>query len=267
MKKILNGLDLTGTPLTGVPDGVNPTDAANKRQLDAAIRGLDWKASVRAATTAAITLSGTQTIDGVALNADDSVLVKNQASAATNGIYLVKAGAWVRRTDADDSAEVTSGLTVAVTEGTTKGTGTNTSNPLAWTLSTADPIVVGTTALTFVPAPSGGTAYSAGNGLALSGTTFSVTPKSNGGIVVDGTGVSVDPNLVTRKYAQDIGNGSSTSIVVTHSLGTLDVIVQLYDKTTGEQVGTDVLRTSTSQVTINFATAPASAAYRVLVQG
>ena len=86
-------------------------------------------------------------------------------------------------------------------------------------------------------------------------------------VVVDGTGVSVDPNLVTRKYAQDIGNGSSTSIVVTHSLGTLDVIVQLYDKATGEQVDTDVLRTSTSQVTINFATAPASAAYRVLVQG
>lgn len=267
MKKFLNGVDLTGTPLTGVPAGSNPTDAVNKSQLDAAIRGLDWKASVRAATTGPITLSGTQTVDGVALAVGDSVLVKNQADATTNGIYLVASGAWTRRNDADDNAEVTSGLTVAVTEGTNKGTGTSTANPLAWTLSTPDPIAIGTSSLTFVPAPSGGTVYTAGNGLSLTGSQFAVVPKSGGGLGVDSGGVFIDTNVVVRKYAQDIGNGSATSIAVTHNLGTLDVTVQLYQKSNGETVECDVVRTSTTVVTLGFATAPANAAYRVLVQG
>ncbi len=75
--------------------------AANKSYVDTVAQGLDVKQSVKAATTANITLSGTQTIDGVALSVDDRVLVKNQGTQADNGLYLVKSSSWVRTDDAN----------------------------------------------------------------------------------------------------------------------------------------------------------------------
>lgn len=86
--------------------------------VNSALAGLKWKDPVRVATTANITLSGTQTIDGVALSVSDRVLVKNQSTQSQNGIYLVAAGAWTRSTDADTAAELQS-ATVPVSEGTT----------------------------------------------------------------------------------------------------------------------------------------------------
>ena len=79
-----------------------------------------YKASVSAATTANITLSGTQTIDGVAVVAGMRVLVKNQTTASQNGIYVASAGAWTRATDADASAELGAAV-VGVDAGTANG--------------------------------------------------------------------------------------------------------------------------------------------------
>ncbi len=110
--------------------------------IAAAVTGLDWKASVRVATTANITLSGAQTIDGVSVIAGNRVLVKDQSTASQNGIYVCAAGAWSRATDADADAEVTTGLTTYVAEGTANG-------GKGYTLTTADPIVVGSTSLVF----------------------------------------------------------------------------------------------------------------------
>lgn len=103
---------------------------------------LDIKQSVRAATTANISLVGLQTIDGVALAAGDRVLVKNQAAAKDNGPYVVAVGAWVRAKDADSNAKVTPNLTVAVEAGATQA-------DTIWQLITDGVIVVGITALTF----------------------------------------------------------------------------------------------------------------------
>lgn len=102
----------------------------------------DGKHSVRVATTAAIVLSGPQTIDGVAVIAGDRVLVKNQGTASQNGIYVVANGAWSRAADADASVEVTPGLFVPVEDGTTNGDS-------VWHLVTNAPITLGTTGLTF----------------------------------------------------------------------------------------------------------------------
>ncbi|MFL3965283.1 phage tail protein, partial [Pseudomonas aeruginosa] len=102
----------------------------------------DGKHSVRVATTAAIVLSGAQAIDGVAVIAGDRVLVKNQAAASQNGIYVAANGAWARAADADASAEVTPGLFVPVEDGTINGDS-------VWHLVTNAPINLGTTALTF----------------------------------------------------------------------------------------------------------------------
>ncbi|TFY95902.1 hypothetical protein DYL61_00305 [Pseudomonas nabeulensis] len=108
-----------------------------------ALNKQDFKHSVLVATTANIVLSGLQTVDGVALAADDRVLVKDQTQAKNNGIYVVPAaGAWKRAQDADAGAEVTPGLFVTVEKGTTNGDS-------VWQLVTDAPIVLGTTALTF----------------------------------------------------------------------------------------------------------------------
>lgn len=108
-----------------------------------ALAKLDFKHSVLVATTANIVLSGIQTVDGVLLTADARVLVKDQAQAKDNGIYVVPAGgAWRRAQDADASVEVTPGLFVSVEKGTANGDS-------VWQLVTDAPIVLGTTALTF----------------------------------------------------------------------------------------------------------------------
>jgi hypothetical protein len=131
-----------GFKLTNLATPTADTDAANKGYVDAARAGLDVKLSCRVATTANITLSGTQTIDGVSVVAGDRVLVKNQSTASQNGIYVVAAGAWSRSTDADSDAEVHGGLFTFVTEGTTNA-------DTAWVLTTNDPITVGSTSLAF----------------------------------------------------------------------------------------------------------------------
>lgn len=121
-----------------------------------ALSKLDYKHSVLAATTANITLSGIQTIDGELLPAGARVLVKNQAQAKENGIYIVPTeGAWKRTQDADTSLEVTPGLFVSVEKGTVNGDS-------VWQLVTDAPIVLGATALTFEMAV-GRTGVSAGS--------------------------------------------------------------------------------------------------------
>ena len=67
-------------------------------------------------------------------------------------------------------------------------------------------------------------------------------------------------------YAANVGNASATSFTVTHNLGTRDVTVLIYDNATYEQVYADVVMTSTTVVTVSFATAPASNAYRVVIK-
>lgn len=99
------------------------------------------KAPVKVATTANITLSGTQTIDGVAVVAGDRVLVKNQTDATKNGIYVAAAAAWSRATDFNGSRDVAQGTAVYVAQGTANA-------GLRYTQTTADP-VIGTTNLTF----------------------------------------------------------------------------------------------------------------------
>jgi hypothetical protein len=125
-------LNLSGGTLTGnivVPTGshisiadapTNGLHAANKNYIDAHLAGLSWKNSVIVATTANITLSGTQTIDGVAVVAGNRVLVKNQSTLSQNGIYLVAAGAWTRAIDMDATTPINelNSATVFVEQGT-----------------------------------------------------------------------------------------------------------------------------------------------------
>lgn len=103
---------------------------------------LDPKASCLVATTANITLSGTQTIDGVDIPAGVRVLVKNQATANQNGIYISNSGAWTRATDFNSSTNVTPGAYTYIEEGTVNA-GTS------WIVITSGTITIGTTGINF----------------------------------------------------------------------------------------------------------------------
>lgn len=246
--------------LTNLLDPTTAQDAATKNYVDATAQGLDYKQSVAVATTANITLSGEQTIDGVTTSAS-RILVKNQSTASANGIYVTNAGAWTRATDASSSTNLTSGALVYVEAGTANG-------GQQWVLTTTGVITVGTTSQTWSQF-SGASTLTAGSGLTSSGNTFNVGAGT--GIVVNTDSVTVDRATngatVPLKYSATVGDGASTSIVVTHGLGTQDVHVQLRDATSNAVVECDITMTSTTQVTLSFATAPASNSYRVVIIG
>lgn len=139
--------------------GVEPTfvgapttsnSLVNRQYVLDVIAGIrDPKDAVRAASTVNLDLSDMPaTVDSIALAVGNRFLAKNQTDPAENGIYIFQGAAAVatRATDFDDNAEVTQGASCDVVEGTVNG---NT----RWLLTTADPLIVGTTGLTFVKTP------------------------------------------------------------------------------------------------------------------
>lgn len=151
--------------LTNLATPVNNSDAATKAYVDGIAQGIDAKASVRAATTANITLSAPQTVDGVSVIAGDRVLVKDQSTASQNGIYVVAAGAWTRAEDMDAWTEVP-GAFAFVEEGTTWADS-------GWICSANAGGTLNTTNITWVQFSQAGVIL-AGTGLTKSGVTISM---------------------------------------------------------------------------------------------
>ncbi|BAQ93572.1 phage related tail fiber protein [uncultured Mediterranean phage uvMED] len=170
-------------------------------------------------------MSGTQTIDGVAVSADERVLVKNQSTASENGIYDCKAGAWARSSDFDSNAEVTSGAFTFVEQGTVNA-------DAGFVLTTDGSITVGTTGLTFTQF-SGAGAVTAGNGLQKSGTEISADLKANGGVVIESAELAVDlsASSITGTLAVgDGGTGATSASAARTALGlAIGSDIQAYD--------------------------------------
>jgi hypothetical protein len=187
-------------------------DIANKQYVDYYAAGLSWKAPVTAASTANITtLSGLLTIDTVTLVAGDTVLVKNQTNAADNGIYVVAAGAWTRYVGADVWSEFV-GAIVFVVEGSQSGS--------AWFCTAQPGGTLGTTANNWSNFSVSST-YTAGTGLTLAGTQFSITPVGTAGTY---GAASTVPVFVTNASGQ-VTSVTNTSIAIANTavsgLGTM----------------------------------------------
>ena len=161
----------TGSKLTLTDAPVADTDAANKGYVDSVAQGLNTKESVLAMSDANLDLSGAETIDGVSVTAGDRVLVTGQTNLAENGIYVAATGAWSRADDANNWDELVSAF-VFVEEGTTYG-------DTGWVCTVDTGGTLGTTDVIWAQF-SGAGSYTAGDGLDLTGTEFTLTtPTTN----------------------------------------------------------------------------------------
>lgn len=202
--------------ITNLATPSNPTDAANKQYVDSLSQGIDAKASVRCATTANITLSATQTIDGVAVVAGDRVLVKNQTTASANGIYIVAASAWVRASDMDEWDEFVGGFCF-VEEGTANA-------DTGWLCSVDRGGTLGTTSVTFVQFSAAGQ-VSASN---LGSAGFELfAAKSGNDLQFRQLSIPAGQGAVTlTKNTNDIQINASAKIEALQDLATNGIIVQ-----------------------------------------
>jgi len=164
------------------------TDIANKYYVDAVAQGLGPKAACAVGTTANITLSGLQTIDGYTTLSGDRVLVKNQTSSQFNGIYVASASTWTRAVDMDVWAEVSGAYTV-ILNGGQANTG--------YVCTASKTGTIDVTAMPWVQFSGTGT-YFAGTGLTLSSNTFSIT---NTGVTAASVG-SASKTLTATVNAQ-----------------------------------------------------------------
>jgi hypothetical protein len=245
-------VSLNSQKIANLADPTLSTDAANKNYVDLARQGVLQKDACLVGTTVNITLSGTQTIDGIAVVVGNRVLVKNQTTTSQNGIYVCAAGAWARSGDADTAAELNDGAQTWVQQGTTWG---NTS----W-VQQATIVTLGTDPVTWAQ-NNATVAYLAGNGLNLVGSTFNVVAGT--GILADGTSTRINPAVVGRVFTAVLST-SALSYVVAHNLNSQWVVAQIcHNVSPFDVVGGEIELTDANNLTIRFGAAPTANDYRV----
>ncbi len=284
-----------GQKITGLADGTSASDAATKGMVDAvaaiasaAAQGIAIKAPVRAVDTVGVTQTGTQTVDGVALNVGDRYL-RAVGTAALNGIWIVQSGAHTRATDADQSTELGPGTQVRVTSGALAGASGGNADT-TWAIISDDPITPGTTAFAWDKLPgTTGEVGVAGDGLTKTGATYNV--GAGDGISVDADTVKVNPLRTRRKRTGVVPSASGTvtcddgstmqvtvtgaTVAFTHNLGVPTAELKTTYHTSpgsGNTQGAPMLPGYTNDqagnvLTADFPAAPAANQYRFDIDG
>jgi len=182
------------------------------------ISDIDYKQAVRVITVANVTLAGgaPTPVDGVNLSAGDRVLVTGQSTGNQNGLYQVETvgsgsnGTWVRTTDGNTTGEIEAGMIVMVTEGTIYA-------DTQWKLTTDNPIVIGTTTLTFEQnsAAAFGNIFANGTAVLANSVGSTVTFTAGNNIAITGNNTSKTVTIaVTGVSTANISNGTSNVTVV-----------------------------------------------------
>jgi hypothetical protein len=245
-----------------LPNPVASGDAANKAYVDAAIEGLNWKDSVRVASTANVNLAapGT-TIDGIAMAVNDRFLAKDQTTVTANGIYIYNGAATpaTRAPDANTWNEL-EGAVIVVEEGTANAGASYRQTQVNGVLDTNN--IVFTAFLTGAAAAS-----ETLSGVAELATQAETDAGTDDLRIVTPLKLKTS-KLFNKSFAATMGDGSATAFNLDHNLGTRDVVVEVF-KNSGnyDSVIADVTRPTVNRVTITFATAPAASAYRAVIQG
>lgn len=201
---LTGSLSVNSQKITNLLTPSDGTDAATKAYVDSVAAGLDVKPSVAAASTANLTLSGEQNIDGVPCGAGLRVLVKNQSTASQNGIYIVvDGGAWTRAADMAAGSNAAGAFCFVEAGSVNAGRG--------YVVSSG--AVVGTDALVWTQF-NAGSSYSAGDGILLTGSAFSVVVDPAGPLTLSASGV----NLQAASGSQP-GSQSATHFELVQSMG------------------------------------------------
>lgn len=259
----LTDLDFkTVSKVLNLPNASASGDAVPFGQMQALIEGNNWKDSVRAASTANLTVSGPgATIDGVTMTNGDRVLLKDQTTQSQNGIYIFNgaAAALTRASDMDVAAEFEAAV-VRVEEGTVNA-GTK------WAQTQVN-ITVGSSNVIFVS--------DSGSAPAASETQAGVAEIATQAETDTGTDDvrMITPlklktsKFFTKSFSQTIGDASATSFNIDHNFNSRDVVVEVYRNSGSyDTVIATVERPTVNRVTVVFNAAPASNAFRVVVQG
>ena len=242
-----NSLNMNSNRIVNLAEPSASTDAVTKNYVDNAVSGLSWKQAVNAATTGNITLSGLQTVDGVALAAGNRVLVKNQTAAENNGIYVVvDGGPWTRAEDANVAGEL-NGAAVFVLQGTVNDNSgwtqtaviTSFSDPQTWSQFTTGGALTGGTGIditanvvSFKPGAglvANGAGFievdtATGNAIQFSGNELVLALASGSGLNQDANGLFINAGSVTNAMLQnssitlDASGGGSGSVSLGSSL-------------------------------------------------
>jgi hypothetical protein len=261
-RKQLSDLDFSGAArIRNLPAPVNPDEPVRQQDLNSAVEGLAWKDSCRVASQANVNLSTPgASIDGITLTLGDRVLIKAQTIGSENGIYVWNgaAVAMTRSLDASTSAELEQAI-ASVEEGTSAGT--------SWRQSVVNFILDSSTITWLQFGAAVGAASETSSGIAEIATQTETDTGTDDQRFITPLKLNAWTNK-TRRAQATIGDGSSTQFDVNHNFATRDVIVQVYQASGNyEQVNCDVSLASSNTARLNFAAAPASNAYRVVVMG
>ncbi len=282
-----SAVGMGGQKLTNLADPTVASDAVTKFYADNLKTGIIIKDPVVAASSADVVVAtAPATLDGITLVSGNRILLWKQTIASQNGIYVfTTAGAALTRSiDADNvanGAEVVNGIAVWSQNGGTVNGGQK------YTLTTANPIVLGTTALSF-QADSSIMYLSAGgaSGLTITGTTItanidatmeisgnalrhkSVAAISGQSAQILKSGGTGNPTAwAAYKYMTTFGDGSAQTFVITHNLSTKDVVVSIRTTAGDSVVMAPWSATSTNTITISVSNIPSAAQYTVVVMG